>query len=323
MEQDQKALIEFNLFSEQAVWTRIESGVSATVKRVSDGRQERAVKFSIFKPGSESSGTKANAFSLEKGDILGLFVPDHPNIIKTHQVLLLDNTTNQYHLITQQSDIPTQNTANYEVRACVLELAKGKELFNLLKEQIIRPSIKLATDVTIKICDALIHLHKHGFIYRDLKPENIVYQPPCTENPVGTVKMVDMGFIKRLEKHKLTSTVCGTPEYFAPERIKHSKYSNKVDNWAVGNLIFELLYGFPPLQGASAIYTYKTIQNYAARGEEQRRKILIQKAGGSFKEQHRPFLTTILQLTDPQPDTRMSLNAAKTALENITSNQDA
>ena len=85
---------------------------------------------------------------------------------------------------------------------------------------------------------ALEYLHTElDFVYRDLKPENIMI------NSDGHIKLTDFGLSKINQKSK---TVCGTPEYLAPEIIKGELYNECVDFWCLGCLIFEMLGGKPP-----------------------------------------------------------------------------
>ena len=78
------------------------------------------------------------------------------------------------------------------------------------------------------------YLHERSVVYRDLKPENLVLDED------GFAKVVDFGFAKRCER---TYTLCGTPEYLAPEIIKGKGHGKGADYWALGILIFELLCG--------------------------------------------------------------------------------
>ena len=91
----------------------------------------------------------------------------------------------------------------------------------------------------IVLCVEYLHDFK-SVIHRDLKPENILIGPD------GCVKLADFGFVKKLEKWERTRTFCGTPEYMAPEIILNDGYAHPVDWYALGILMYELVYGRPP-----------------------------------------------------------------------------
>jgi serine/threonine protein kinase len=81
-------------------------------------------------------------------------------------------------------------------------------------------------------------------VYRDLKPENILID--CD----GHLKITDFGFAKVVPTR--TWTVCGTPEYVAPEIISTKGHGKPVDWWALGILVFEMLAGHSPFVGKSS-----------------------------------------------------------------------
>ena len=71
----------------------------------------------------------------------------------------------------------------------------------------------------------LEYLHDRKVAYRDLKPENLLFDER------GYLKLVDFGFAK--EVHTKTWTLCGTPEYLAPEVILNKGHDTSTDWWAV------------------------------------------------------------------------------------------
>lgn len=77
-----------------------------------------------------------------------------------------------------------------------------------------------------------------GLIYRDLKPENIMIDHR------GFIKITDFGFCKQIKDR--TYTLCGTPEYIAPEIVQNKGYGQSVDWWSFGILVYELVAGYSP-----------------------------------------------------------------------------
>ena len=91
---------------------------------------------------------------------------------------------------------------------------------------------------------ALEYLHNCQIIYRDLKPENILL------DAYGHVKLADFGLSKFIlsNDNNKAFTVCGPPEYLAPEILSGLGYDQTVDWWSLGILIFEMLCGSSPFK---------------------------------------------------------------------------
>ena len=88
------------------------------------------------------------------------------------------------------------------------------------------------------ITSALVYLHERNIAYRDLKSENIMLDTD------GYAVLVDFGLSKVLLGR--TYTMCGTPEYLAPEMIDRRGHGTEVDWWALGVLTYEMLIGSTP-----------------------------------------------------------------------------
>ena len=121
----------------------------------------------------------------------------------------------------------------------LLDYCPGGEVFTYLRRNK-RFDEYTSRFYAAEICLILEFLHEHqGIAYRDLKPENILIDAD------GHLKLVDFGFAKRIGR-KETYTLCGTPEYLAPEVIRNNGHSTAVDWWAFGILVYEFLVGQPP-----------------------------------------------------------------------------
>ncbi|UNI24104.1 Non-specific serine/threonine protein kinase [Purpureocillium takamizusanense] len=141
----------------------------------------------------------------------------------------------------------------------LLDYVPGGELFSYLR-RLRRFDEPVARFYAAEIVLVLEYLHEHqgGVAYRDLKPENLLLDRD------GHIKLVDFGFAKRLgykddNRPVETYTLCGTPEYLAPEVIHNKGHTTAVDWWALGILMYEFLTGYPPFWHQNPIEIYKQI----------------------------------------------------------------
>lgn len=78
----------------------------------------------------------------------------------------------------------------------------------------------------------------------------------------GYLKIIDFGLAKVLVSDKVAYTVCGTPEYYAPEiMMKNVGYDKTVDWWSVGILIYEMIFGKTPFVNKNRHVMYENIKH--------------------------------------------------------------
>jgi protein kinase A len=102
-----------------------------------------------------------------------------------------------------------------------------------------------------QITEIFEYLHTSDTIYRDLKPENLLLDPK------GYLKLTDFGFAKVVAFK--TYTLCGTPEYIAPEVLLNKGHGKGVDWWTLGILSYEMLAGQPPFVDDDPMGIYQQI----------------------------------------------------------------
>mmetsp|Transcript_2877 Transcript_2877/g.6399 ORF Transcript_2877/g.6399 Transcript_2877/m.6399 type:complete len:679 (-) Transcript_2877:99-2135(-) len=133
----------------------------------------------------------------------------------------------------------------------LLGLLPGGELMDILQSKGRFPE-EWTRFYSASVLLAYSTMHEKRIVYRDLKPENLVLDEK------GYCVVVDLGLAKKL-KDGPTYTLCGTPDYMAPEIIRGTGYSLSVDYWALGVLLFELTSGSAPFQAYDPSVTYKKI----------------------------------------------------------------
>jgi serine/threonine protein kinase len=145
----------------------------------------------------------------------------------------------------------TPSGANY----FVMEMLNGEDLAMLLaREGSLNP--EFAVSVVLQCCKGLGAAHAKGIVHRDMKPENIFLIE--REGRCDVVKLVDFGIAKMSDVEtpgapgrKLTKTgmIFGTPEYMSPEQASGKSLDHRVDIYALGVILYELLSGRVPFVG--------------------------------------------------------------------------
>lgn len=122
----------------------------------------------------------------------------------------------------------------------LLEFVQGGELFSVIhtaRSDGVPPASAKFYGAGVLL--GLVYLHSKDIAYRDMKPEN------CLVDKDGYPKVVDFGFAKVIKNSK-TFTLCGTPEYLAPEIVLGRGHDKSVDYWAFGILLYEMIAGYSP-----------------------------------------------------------------------------
>ncbi|EER09054.1 cAMP-dependent protein kinase catalytic subunit isoform 2, putative [Perkinsus marinus ATCC 50983] len=131
-----------------------------------------------------------------------------------------------------------------------LEYVVGGEFFTHLRK-VGRFENETARFYAAQIVRIFEYLHSKNIIYRDLKPENILLGAD------GYLKLTDFGFAKIV--HQRTYTLCGTPEYIAPEVLLNKGHGKAVDWWTLGILTYEMMVGCPPFVDEDPMGIYQKI----------------------------------------------------------------
>lgn len=142
-----------------------------------------------------------------------------------------------------------------------MEYVNGGELF---EEVGVKGPLSEAgsSRVIYQIADALDYLHSHCITHRDLKLENILVCKDSTSDDIR-IKLSDFGLSKKmkLSDTEMMKTRCGTPAYVAPEIILAQEYSNKVDVWSLGVIMFVMIYCKYPFNGDSLSQIFDNIMS--------------------------------------------------------------
>ena len=103
---------------------------------------------------------------------------------------------------------------------------------------------EIAVDFLIQIFSAIDYLHSINIVHCDIKPENFVLKINKTKTEL---KLVDFGNIRRKPKDKeRLNNFSGTREYMAPEALENYGFNEKVDEWAAGVIMYNMLTGADP-----------------------------------------------------------------------------
>ncbi|MEU9520973.1 Stk1 family PASTA domain-containing Ser/Thr kinase [Streptomyces sp. NPDC048224] len=208
------------------VEARIAVGGMATVYRAVDTRLDRVLALKVMHPTLATDATFVERFIREAKSVARL---DHPNVV-------------------QVFDQGAEGAYVY----LAMEYIAGCTLRDVLRERgALRP--RAALDILEPVLAALGAAHRAGFVHRDMKPENVLIGDD------GRVKVADFGLVRAVDTvTSTTGSVLGTVSYLAPEQIENGTADPRVDVYACGVVLYEMLTGAKPHDGDSpAVVLYK------------------------------------------------------------------
>ncbi|MFD5076568.1 Stk1 family PASTA domain-containing Ser/Thr kinase [Streptomyces sp. NPDC058371] len=198
---------------------RIAVGGMATVYRALDTRLDRVLALKVMHPALAADGSFVERFIREAKSVARLA---HPNVV-------------------QVFDQGTDGSYVY----LAMEYVAGCTLRDVLRERgALQP--RAALDILEPVLAALGAAHRAGFVHRDMKPENVLIGDD------GRVKVADFGLVRAVDTvTSTTGSVLGTVSYLAPEQIEHGTADPRVDVYACGVVLYEMLTGDKPHSGDS------------------------------------------------------------------------
>ncbi|MEV6027146.1 Stk1 family PASTA domain-containing Ser/Thr kinase [Streptomyces sp. NPDC052036] len=198
---------------------RIAIGGMATVYRALDTRLDRVLALKVMHPALAADASFVERFIREAKSVARLA---HPNVVQVFD---------------QGAD------GSYVYLA--MEYIAGCTLRDVLRERgALQP--RAALDILEPVLAALGAAHRAGFVHRDMKPENVLIGDD------GRVKVADFGLVRAVDTvTNTTGAVLGTVSYLAPEQIEHGTADPRVDVYACGVVLYEMLTGAKPHGGDS------------------------------------------------------------------------
>ncbi|OAK99411.1 Pkinase-domain-containing protein [Phaeosphaeriaceae sp. SRC1lsM3a] len=195
-----------------------------------------------------------DATSEDEDKVFALKILRKVDVIRLKQVEHVRNERNVLAKVAGHPFITTMVASfqSLESLYMVLDYCPGGEVFSYLRRarRFNEPTSQFYAAEIVLILEFLHE--REGVAYRDLKPENILIDAE------GHLKLVDFGFAKKVENRE-TYTLCGTPEYLAPEVIRNTGHGTAVDWWAFGILVYEFLVGQPPFWDQNPMKIYEQI----------------------------------------------------------------
>lgn len=138
----------------------------------------------------------------------------------------------------------------------VMELLRGRSLESMLADG--QLSEQCTMDIALQLCDGLAAAHAKQVIHRDIKPGNVFLHHTEHEPKRIIVKLLDLGLAKHITEDMrsnltIAGTIFGTPEYMSPEQALGGPVDARIDLYAFGIMLYEMLFGSVPFSAPSFV----------------------------------------------------------------------
>lgn len=217
--------------------------------------------------------------------------------LKHERIVKLFKTFTMKNLPTKIKTKETEKTENCDYTFLVLELCYPHSLSDLLKNtKTGRFSKNIVKRLGKQIFEALDYMHTQNIVHRDIKLSNVLVDGD------RNIKIADFGLSAYINPGEKKTTICGTPNYIAPEVLTSGKkkdngevcsgHSFQADTWSAGIVLYIMLIGSAPFSKSTASEIYKDIR----------------KSPLTFKNEiDTESKDLLLKLLDKNPETRISI----------------
>ncbi|EDK31486.2 kinase domain protein (macronuclear) [Tetrahymena thermophila SB210] len=180
----------------------------------------------------------------------------------------LDFKANENKISCQSSRVNPANTYNnlidyIQEKYIITEYCNKSSLYDYLTDKGFSLQLTEVLDTSMQIAQGLKFLHDQKIMHRDLKPENIFVHEVNQDKYL--FKIGDFGIGKQFQEEGIEQSFVGTINYMSPEVINRQQYSNQIDYWSLGCIIYEIYKGYQMFRGYTEKEVEEKIKNFRSQ----------------------------------------------------------
>ncbi len=215
-------------------------GAMGEVRRVRDRVLERTLAMKVLREDRADDAQIRHLFLAEARAMARL---EHPGIVPLHDLGTLSDGRPYFTM---------KEVLGRTLHEAIRALHAGDED---------APGLRALIEVFQRVCEAVAFAHARGVVHRDLKPSNIMIAP------FGDVVVLDWGLAAPTGSQVPPGQLMGTPDYMAPEAFLRLALDPRLDVWALGVILYELLSGRRPFSGRSTNELVASVMGGLPRGQ--------------------------------------------------------